>query len=95
MQGWVPAPCKKAGAGVAVLVPDPTAQLHAVQFQSVALAGSTVAGRQTVPRAELTAIKLAVEAAAPGGSLVVYPDASYTCNPLAAADQAVALGRCE
>ena len=74
---WAPRPCKRAGAGCASILMDlACTDVPAVAAFGLATAG--VVGRQPVPRAELTAIQLAVEAARPGQQLPAHPDAVYT-----------------
>ena len=90
--GWVPKQCAQAGSGLAVLVPEVGPE-GVAGFASVAFGGAGVPGRQTVPRAELGAIKLAASLASPGQGLTVFPDATYTSRGLALDDRAARLAK--
>ena len=80
--GQLPSSLATAGAGVAAVHCEGYDADGLPIVSSIALTGSNVTGPQTVPRAELTAIGLAVTESAPKPQLIIRPDALYTVRPL-------------
>eukprot|EP00973_Karenia_brevis_P017721 2435168-Karenia_brevis.AAC.1 len=79
---WAPKVAPRAGAGAAVLTFGEEHPSGSITFASVDVLGAGVPERQTVPRAELTAILETLKFAPAETCIRFCPDATYTCKAL-------------